>query len=91
MLRMAGSITTLSNPTMRAGWNCVFLRQGSTEEKPTRSYPLTTGEHLVYDDDTPEASHIELTLDYGLKPPSALLGTIGTKNEMEFSFSLELR
>jgi polyisoprenoid-binding protein YceI len=29
--------------------------------------------------------------DYGLKQPKALLGTIGTKNEMEFSFSLELR
>jgi polyisoprenoid-binding protein YceI len=29
--------------------------------------------------------------DYGLKPPKALLSTIGTKNEMEFSFSLELR
>jgi polyisoprenoid-binding protein YceI len=27
--------------------------------------------------------------DYGLKPPKALLGTIGTKNEMEFSFILE--
>ena len=32
-----------------------------------------------------------LLTDYGLKPPTALLGAIGTKNEMEFSFSLELR
>src|SRR5262249_20488026 len=28
--------------------------------------------------------------DYGLKPPKALLGTIGTKNEMDFSFTLEV-
>jgi polyisoprenoid-binding protein YceI len=33
-------------------------------------------------------STIRLT-DYGLKPPKALLGTIGTKNEMEFAFTLE--
>jgi polyisoprenoid-binding protein YceI len=32
-----------------------------------------------------------LLTDYGLKPPTALLGAIGTKNELEFSFSLELR
>jgi len=32
-----------------------------------------------------------LLTDYGLKPPTALLGAIGTKNEMEFSFSLEVR
>jgi polyisoprenoid-binding protein YceI len=32
-----------------------------------------------------------LLTDYGLKPPTALLGAIGTKNEMEFSFSLKLR
>jgi polyisoprenoid-binding protein YceI len=32
-----------------------------------------------------------LLTDYGLKPPRALLGAVGTKNEMEFSFSLELR
>jgi polyisoprenoid-binding protein YceI len=32
---------------------------------------------------------IRLT-EYGLKPPKALLGTIGTKNEMEFAFSIEL-
>jgi hypothetical protein len=32
-----------------------------------------------------------LLTDYGLKPPAAPLGAIGTKNEMEFSFSLELR
>jgi len=32
-----------------------------------------------------------LLTDYGLKPPTTLLGAIGTKNEMEFSFSLELR
>lgn len=30
---------------------------------------------------------IKLT-DYGLKPPSAALGAVGTKNEMQFSFSL---
>jgi polyisoprenoid-binding protein YceI len=34
------------------------------------------------------AATIRLT-DYGLKPPKALLGTIGTKNEMEFAFTLE--
>jgi polyisoprenoid-binding protein YceI len=28
--------------------------------------------------------------DYGLKPPKAALGTIGTKNEMEFTFTLQL-
>jgi polyisoprenoid-binding protein YceI len=33
------------------------------------------------------ASRIRLT-DYGLKPPSAALGTIGTKNEMRFQFLL---
>jgi hypothetical protein len=32
-----------------------------------------------------------MVTDYGLKQPKALLGTVGTKNEMEFSFSLELR
>lgn len=32
-------------------------------------------------------SEIRLT-DYGLKPPSAALGTIGTRNEMVFSFVL---
>jgi polyisoprenoid-binding protein YceI len=30
---------------------------------------------------------IRLT-DYGFKPPKALLGTIGTRNEMEFAFTL---
>jgi polyisoprenoid-binding protein YceI len=34
------------------------------------------------------AATIRLT-DYGLKPPKALLGTIGTRNEMEFAFTLE--
>lgn len=29
--------------------------------------------------------------DYGLKPPSAAFGTIGTKNEMDFSFAVEAR
>lgn len=29
--------------------------------------------------------------DYGLKPPSAVLGAIGTKNEMEVSFNLTAR
>ena len=32
-------------------------------------------------------SVVRLT-DYGLKPPKAALGTIGTKDEMEFSFTL---
>jgi len=27
--------------------------------------------------------------DYGLKPPKAILGAVGTKDEMEFSFTLE--
>src|SRR5215469_8086100 len=32
-------------------------------------------------------SVIRLT-DFGLKPPTAVLGTIGTKNEMSFRFSI---
>ena len=35
-------------------------------------------------------ARVRLT-DYGLKPPSAALGTIGTKDEMEFTFVLEAR
>src|SRR5262249_30728982 len=34
------------------------------------------------------AATVRLT-DYGLKPPKALLGAIGTKDEMEFSFTLQ--
>ena len=44
----------------------------------------TSGEALVFRG----TATIRLT-DYGLKPPKALLGTIGTKNEMEFAFTLE--
>jgi hypothetical protein len=35
-----------------------------------------------------EGSAIVRLTDYGLKPPSAALGAIGTKNEMMFTFVL---
>ena len=43
-----------------------------------------SGESLVFRG----TATIRLT-DYGLKPPKALLGTIGTRNEIEFAFTLE--
>jgi polyisoprenoid-binding protein YceI len=44
------------------------------------------GEHLVF-----EGEAVVKIKDYNMKPPSAALGLIGTKNEMTVSFQLEAK
>ena len=55
------------------------------------SRPATVGVALNTGSDTfpliEGSSRVRLT-DFGLKPPTAALGTIGTKNEMLFRFVL---